>query len=673
MAVDYVALAKQFGGQVDEAPAQQPGDSGDVDYASLAAQFGGQVEQQQEPQTTAAGVTGAVIRGLALPAAGAAIGAAAGLPFAGVGAIPLAIAGAGAGALTQFVGDPIVGAVNSMFGTKYRMPTEAMEDLLTRIGVPEARTEAERIVQTAASAAGSAGGLAAAGKAVQMAARASMPVTREVGRALASQPGAQVAGGAAAGAAAQAAKEMELGTAAEIGAGLAGGVLGARAAMPRSAAAIKKPLPPEIAQADREGIKLMTSDIRPPKTFIEKSLRSAGEKIPYAGTGGIRQQQQEQRIQAIRNVLNEYGAEDAAKLSDDVLKDLSTKRSSDLKKYSSIKNDVVNRLADKGIVPVPNAIKAIDDQIDDLAKRRTEGADEAIESLQKIKSDLKDRDLFQLEAYRKDELAKIFKDDPARPMSLAAREAGEKALRAIYDPVRKDMGDFIKSVGERKDFEKWAIANKRLAETSGDMQNASLKTLLIKGDVTPEVMQRILFKGKKSEVQALYSKLTPDGRANARSAILARAFQDSLTDQKNISPEKFANSIKKMEDSLGVMFKGKEKERVDGLVRVLNLTRRASEAAVHPATGVQAIPFLALDVLTSTLGGPMGATAGAATVGGISRIYESAAIRNLLLQINRTKKGSKEEAALAKRLIAAIQTQSEIEKQKKTKSKKHFD
>ena len=113
---------------------------------------------QKEAETTLTGLAGAATRGLALPAAGAALGALAGAPIGGVGAIPGAIAGAGAATLAQVVGDPIVSSINSIFGTKYTLPTDAMEDLLTRVGVAEPRTAAERIVQTTAAGAAGAGG-----------------------------------------------------------------------------------------------------------------------------------------------------------------------------------------------------------------------------------------------------------------------------------------------------------------------------------------------------------------------------------------------------------------------------------------------------------------------------------------------------------------------------------
>lgn len=181
--------------------------------------------QQETPETTVAGLGGAATRGLALPAAGAVLGAMAGAPFAGVGAIPGAIAGAGAATIAGMVGDPIVGSINSLFGTKYTLPTDALEDLLTRVGVPEARTSAEKIVQTTMAGAGGAGGMVAAGQAMQRAAGSAMPVLRGVGELIATAPAMQVASGATAGAAGQIAKESGAGTAGQLAATIGGAML----------------------------------------------------------------------------------------------------------------------------------------------------------------------------------------------------------------------------------------------------------------------------------------------------------------------------------------------------------------------------------------------------------------------------------------------------------------
>jgi hypothetical protein len=623
----------------------------------------------QAPQETsmmqdiAAGAT----RGLALPAAGAALGAAVGAPLGGVGAIPGAIAGAGAATLAQLVGDPVVNAVNKLTGSTFATPTEAIEGLLTAAGMPKVQTEAGRIAQTTAAGAAGGGGIAAAGKAVQMA--AASPVTRAVGGAIAAQPAAQVAGGAGAGLASQAAAESGAGTAGQLAAGLAGGLTGVagalRAQRPQPTIQAKQQAQQavqNVADLERQFGRVLTTDVVPPKTFLGKTVQAAGERIPYAGTAGMRQAQQEQRIEAVRSVLKDYNAYDYAQLSNDVLKDLATKRTADINKYSTMKKQVIDKYADQGTVTTTNATRVIDEQIADLAKRQTQGADEAIQELTKIKDNLQNRNLFELEAYRRDELANIFKEDPAKPLSQAARDVGEQALRKVYAPVNQDIGNFIKSkaalTGDRRDFDKWMVANKRLADTANDFKNTSLKNVLLKGNIKPEEIQRLLFAGKPSEVQAIFSKLTPQGKANARAAVLAKAADDAGTTLAEggafISPDKFANSVQKMGNSVGVIFTGDDLKRIDGLTRYINSTKRAAQAAVVPQTGVQAVPFIAGSFLTDILGGAGAATATALSVGGIARIYESAPVRNLLLQLSKTKANTPQEAALLQKLSATL-------------------
>jgi hypothetical protein len=178
--------------------------------------------------TSALGLVGATTRGLAAPMAGAAIGAAMGAPFAGVGAAPGAAAGLAAGALTEALGDPIVRGVNSIFGTNFTEPTTALQNLLTNLGVPEADSEAERIVQKMATGvAGGVGGVGM-GKALSGMAGASRPVMQRVGAAMAEQPVAQIAGGAGAGLAAGLVPE-DAGVLAETGAALVGGLAGGAA------------------------------------------------------------------------------------------------------------------------------------------------------------------------------------------------------------------------------------------------------------------------------------------------------------------------------------------------------------------------------------------------------------------------------------------------------------
>ena len=257
--MDYEALAKQFGGVVVPGETAfdilggrnqtQGGQAAPVDLSALAAQYGGTVEV---PSTTATGLAGAATRGLALPAAGALAGAAMGAPFAGVGAIPGAIAGAGAATLAGMVGDPIVSSINSLFGTKYTLPTDAMEDLLTRVGVAQPRTAAERIMQTAAAGASGGAGGVALGKAVEAAATG--PVARGVGQLMATTPGLQTISGGTAGTAGGLAKEA--------GAGPVGQIL----------ATIGGAFVPSIPAATRAVTQQVAKQVAPPGAGIRERL-----------------------------------------------------------------------------------------------------------------------------------------------------------------------------------------------------------------------------------------------------------------------------------------------------------------------------------------------------------------------------------------------------------------
>jgi hypothetical protein len=217
MATDFEALARQFGGQAVQSAQGE-------DLEALAAQFGGQAQPQAQPETTAAGLAGAATRGLAPIAAGAALGAAAGAPLAGIGAIPGALAGAGAAGLAQLVGDPLVSGINSLLGTRYKAPSDAMADLLTRLGVPQADTEAERIVQSIAGGAGGSAGVAAGGKAIQALAKPSSETLQKVGQFFGTSPALQTISGGTAGGSAQIAAEMGAGLGGQFAAGLAGGI-----------------------------------------------------------------------------------------------------------------------------------------------------------------------------------------------------------------------------------------------------------------------------------------------------------------------------------------------------------------------------------------------------------------------------------------------------------------
>lgn len=572
--------------------------------------------------------------------------------------------------LAGIVIDPATRLANMALPAGAQIPTmqQATAQVLDAAGFPQPRDATERLVNQAVQGASGAGGMAAmAGRAAQAAAS---PVVREGLKTLAAQPASQITAGAGAGMAGQAVREAggtPLGeVAASVLGGVAGGSAGARLAGAPRATTVPK-VQTAINEAERVGVPVMTSDAIPPETFMGRTAQRIGERIPIAGTGPLRAEQQQARISSVRDLLRDFGADDAANLGDDIIKDLASKRSAERIKYSNAKGEVINRLDSQGVVPTPNTSRKIDEIVARLTKENTDASLEAAARLETIKaggsSGVGGRTLSQMEAFRRDELANAFKDDPTRPISIAARDVGEKALREIYDPVRKDMGEFIRSTGERQDFNKWMVANQRLGDMASDLKMTSFKSLLKSGEATPEVVVRMLTGPKPSEVRQIYSSLSPVGRANGRSAILAHAAEKSKYDladgTRAYSPEKFNAEIKRLDPQIGIFFQGDDAARVNGLSRVLTLTRRAGEAGVATATGQEAVPFVAGSALQGLFGSFGGALAAAGGIGAVARVYESAPVRNLLLQLGKSKPGSSQEVELEKRLLSVLQSQGE--------------
>lgn len=409
-----------------------------------------------------------------------------------------------------------------------------------------------------------------------------------------------------------------------------------------------------LAGAQQANIPVMTSDVRPPETFFGKSVQQAQERIPFAGTGVARATQQTARTTAVQELYSDYGITNARNLAPELADDILTRNQAIKTKYNNQKTEVINRLAGKGVVPVDNAVAELDKQIADLARRNTEEANEAIAVLQDHRAQLlQGRDLFQVEAFRKDTLAKAFDSDTMKP---GTRDLGEAALRAVYPKLNDDMGAFIKIVGDSRDFNKWKVANKELSKAIEDAKVKSLQNAIKNGQATPELFENILFSARRSDVERLYNNMSPNGRSVARMAILNRVLEKSKAEGiEELTPDKFRSKLKDFADQVDVFFEGAEGERIKGLLAALNLTRRAGEAGVSTNTGQQLF-YTALG--TALTGGAaaiptVGASAVvpmavAGSLGLAGKIYESKPVRNLLMQISKAKTGAQQDSLIAK-------------------------
>lgn len=410
-----------------------------------------------------------------------------------------------------------------------------------------------------------------------------------------------------------------------------------------------------VAEGAKNKVRVLTTDLKPPKTFIGKSAQSMGERIPLAGTGSTRAAQQAERVEAVKGVLREFGGDDVVQLFDDaptavddVAKSLTAQRGKELTRLTGDKKAVIDKFDDA--VPVPKALQAIDEQIARLEAIGTPEIAPVVTKLQGWKQALGGKSLRNIEELRKI-MGQAF-DDPGL---AGIKDTGQKAVNAIYDPLRQDMGNFIRSQGGAADFTKWSNANQKLAEMAGELNNTTLRNVLKTSEMTPENVGKLLFSRNRSDVARLYENLDDFGKSRAQAAVLQKAFDKSISAESGLSVERFVNNVTALGDSVGVVFKGPELARVEGLVKLLDATRRAATASVAPPTGVQNVPIVGGIALTQLAGLWGGAAIGGA--GGLfARAYESAPVRNALLKLAKAPKGTVAESKALERTAKVLMT-----------------
>lgn len=613
-------------------------------------------ETTKKPETTASGVAGAVTRGLAPAAGGAAVGAGLGAGLAGVGAIPGAAIGAGAAVLAPVVGDPAVRLVNKAFGTNFTEPSQAIENLLDRLGVSRPQSEAEKVTQAATSAASSIAGPVALGNVL---AKSSGPVTSRVGQSLADKPVAQAAGGAA-GAAASEKVQQEGGgelsqLAAGLGAGLVGGGIASRAKPKVVAPQALSPEQEMVNLAKSEGVDLLTSNVRKPESYVGKRTQDLAQKIPF-GTQEQWKTLQEQRQGLASKILKDLDVQPV--VVDDIAQSLSDKRLADFQKYAGMKREVINKYADQKIT-AKNTVQAFDDAIADLTRKfgnKDKEAASLIKDFQNEKKKLQDVDLLQLDAFRSQLGKKYEAPNLAERKSLA-----DKYIGNIYDKVRSDIYDHIGGQNAR-DLTKVRIADRAISTDIAEAKTSLLRKYLKESDIKPDNVVKLIKSTSESDLDIFNRSISQTGRKKAADYLLTD-IKDSATDfvggKEIVNPDKFLRGLTKYEMQLGKLLPKDDVKRIDGIKKIIEVTKDASRISDMPQTGVQAVPFLAGSVLTDILGGWGAATATALGAGVSSRIYESKAARDLLLKLGNAKKGSFDEDKILRQLFMLQASQGE--------------
>ncbi|ECD7317256.1 lytic transglycosylase domain-containing protein [Salmonella enterica subsp. enterica] len=396
---------------------------------------------------------------------------------------------------------------------------------------------------------------------------------------------------------------------------------------------IRGTIAPEAQQAiqfaNAADVPLHTSDVLQPNSRVGRMAQTTAENIPFAGTSTMRASQQEARSQLVDEFASRFGEYDPSI----VVGSLKAKSSGIRRAAGNRLEQVQNAMAGVNIQP-SRAIQQIDNEIADLQKLGGAADKETISKLKVYRDELSRNagasgpmamDLQQLSALR----SQFRQDVKGERQALINRS--EAAVNRVYNAMTGDIDSAIGQNLGNDTLRRYKQANAIYADEANKLQNTRLKNAIMKGDLTPEVVNNMLFSKNKSEIQNLYNSVGHIGRAQMRNGIIGKAMEKS-----GGSPDQFLRQINLMSNQTGIAFKGRDAAYLKGLKNYLEATKRASQAGVTTPTGQQTIPFI-LGIGTVTNPALVGVGGG---YGLLARMYESEPARNAMLRLANTPRGS---------------------------------
>ncbi|HEC7688429.1 TPA: lytic transglycosylase domain-containing protein [Salmonella enterica subsp. enterica serovar Typhimurium] len=396
---------------------------------------------------------------------------------------------------------------------------------------------------------------------------------------------------------------------------------------------IRGTIAPEAQQAiqfaNAADVPLHTTDVLQPNSRVGRMAQTTAENIPFAGTSTMRANQQEARSQLVDEFASRFGEYDPSI----VVGSLKAKTSGIKRAAGNRLEQVQSAMAGVNIQP-SKAIQQIDTEIASLQKLGKVADNDTISKLQAYRDELTRNagasgpvamDLQQLSGLRSQ-----FRQDVKGERTVLPNRS-DAAIQRIYNAMTSDIDSAIGQNLGNDTLRRYKQANAIYADEANKLQNTRLKNVIMKGDLTPEVVNNMLFSKNKSEVQNLYRSVGQVGRAQMRNGIIGKAMEKS-----GGSPDQFLRQVNLMSNQTGIAFKGRDAAYLKGIKNYLEATKRAGQAGVTTPTGQQTIPFI-LGIGTVTNPALVGVGGG---YGLLARMYESEPARNAMLRLANTPRGS---------------------------------
>lgn len=394
----------------------------------------------------------------------------------------------------------------------------------------------------------------------------------------------------------------------------------------------------EISPADQQLLKraaaadvpVMTSDVVPPKTKLGNQLQGYSEGV-IAGTGPMRAAQQDARTKLVNRFTEKYGDYDPSVVVDSLKSGVAREKSLAKSKLNNLSGRMVAKPVDTS-----GAIRAIDGAVNELGKLKGVSDTQTISALNDYKNAIQEitngDDAFEL----LDKLRTQFRIDVKGDRTVLP-SMSQTMVDRVYNSLTNSLSKSIAKGLSPKDASAWRAGKADYAKMATHATQTRLKNVLNKGDLTPEAVNTIVYGQYGSDIARLYGKLDQKGKDMLRAAYISK-----IADKVGDSPQKMMTELGKLrKQANGQVFKtvfgGKNGKEIEGMLSILDATKRASEANVVTKTGMTLAPLVRVIGNLKTGGALL---AGETGIGLMSRVYEGPMARNALLRLANTKAGT---------------------------------
>ncbi|MBJ2108235.1 hypothetical protein [Proteus terrae] len=441
-----------------------------------------------------------------------------------------------------------------------------------------------------------------------------------------------------------------------LSAGLGGGGKAIERGLSGLSRATSGNIAPETQQllrnAEQNGIDVLTSDVLPPRG-LGRQFQQTGEQS-IGGTGSRRATQAEQRSQFVESMPRMIEQEFGIYAPHVMQGEIRAGKEAALKQHGSVINKVSTQMGDDLLTP-NRSVNAIDSALVRL-RASLEPDERSIRILSTLRNRISNGENFEGWKKMRTELRqKLQGQNLAMPKELDAINNG------INKAMRSDMNRAVGQTLGANTLNQLRHANNAYRVIARGIEKTGLKNALEKGDVTPELINNLVYSKRPSDIARIYGMVNENGRNQLRAAYLTKAYEKA-----DGSPQKMVNQLNQLINQsngqiFNTVFNPKQRKIIEGIRDVLEATERASTANAVTQTGMSLLTpgRIASGLLT---GGT--ATAIEGGMGLIARMYESPKVRNMLLRLHNTPRGSTARDRVITNIINTLTATGQAESRK---------